>query len=81
MLERVSNLLLAGEPSLRQDNESNLVWRVSIHLTFPSFGRVGHVGDIDVGAHNGELHFDEDLLIQLETKAREVAQQVLTSTI
>jgi hypothetical protein len=81
MLEKVSNLLLAGEPVLMPDSESKWVWRVPVYLTFPSYGRVSHIGDIDVDAHKGELRYDRDLLIQFEAKTSEAAQQVLNSSV
>jgi hypothetical protein len=77
MLERVSNLLLAGEPNLRQDVENNWVWRVPIYLTFPSHGRAGFIGEIEIDAHYGEIRYNEDLLNQFASKADEVAKQVL----
>jgi len=55
MLERVSNLLLAGEPRPVQRSGGHRVWQVPVDLAFPSHGRVGCVGKLDVDARYGEL--------------------------
>ena len=77
MLERVSNLLLADEPALVRISDEKWVWRVPVDLTFPSRGRVGQVGQVDVDAHYGEVRYDEALLGQIRNKTRQLAQEVL----
>lgn len=77
-LERVSNLLLADEPSLVSES-GKWVWRVPIDLTFPSHGRVGRVGELDVDTQNGNVYFDEALLESLRVKTTQIATQVLGS--
>lgn len=75
-LERVSNLLLADEPTLISES-GRWVWRVPIDLTFPSRGRVGRVGELDVDARNGEIKFDDEKLEALRANADKIAKQVL----
>lgn len=85
VLERVSNLLLAGEPKLVQpvgepfDMAQNRrwVWRVPVDLTFPSHGRVGCVGELDVDARYGQVCYTDALLTQMADESRRLAEQVL----
>ena len=76
--ERVSNMLLADEPNLLQTPEQGWVWRVPVDLTFPSHGRVGRVGEVDVDAHCGELRYTDALLTRMANEARGLAQQALS---
>jgi len=78
VLTRVSNLLLAGEPKLVQKSEAASVWRVPVDLTFPSQGRVGQVGELEVDALRGEIHYTEALLAQLQKEAEHLANQYLS---
>lgn len=80
MLERVSNLLLAGEPRLVQRSGGHWVWQVPVDLTFPSYGRVGCVGELDVDARYGEMRYTDALLTRMADEARRLAEQVLHPT-
>ena len=80
MLERISNLLLASEPSLTQLSSQQWVWRVPIDLTFPSHGRVGCVGVIDIDAQSGEILYTQALLAEISTKTQQLTQNTLHST-
>ena len=77
MLEEVSNLLLADEPSLEQTTAGQWQWRVPIDLTLPSSGRVGRVGEITVDARYGRVFYDEALLARIATEAEHLAEQTL----
>jgi hypothetical protein len=77
MLEQVSNLLLAGEPTLVQTADGSWMWRVSVDLTFPSHGRVGCVGEVNVDARYGEVHYDDALLARIVNEAQQLTQQTL----
>jgi hypothetical protein len=77
VLTRISNLLLAGEPTLVQKSETEWTWRVPVDLTFPSHGRIGQVGELEVDAQRGEVHYTEGLLAQLQTEAERLADQYL----
>lgn len=77
MLEQVSNLLLADEPALIQLSDDAWVWRVPIDLTYPSHGRVGRVGTVDVDARYGEVRSTDATLAQLRQSAQRLAQQTL----
>lgn len=80
MLERVSNLLLAGEPRLVQRSGGHWVWRVPVNFTLPSHGRVGCVGELDVDARYGEMHYTDTLLARMADEARRLAERVLHPT-
>lgn len=79
MSERVSHLLLAGEPRLIYTDR--WYWRVPVDLTFPSRGRVGSVGDVDVDATLGEVRFTDELLDQIAQRADRLARMVLETPI
>jgi hypothetical protein len=77
MLERVSNLLLADEPRLVQRPDGHWVWQVPVDLTFPSRGRVGCVGELEVDARYGEVRYSDASLAQIDDNARRLSGQVL----
>ena len=77
MLDRVSNQLISGEPTLVQVETDKWVWRVPVELGFPRYGRVGKVGEVDVNARSGMIDYDSRLLKEIEQKAIELAQRVL----
>jgi len=77
MLEQVSNLLLAGEPRLVQDPAGGWRWRVPVDLTFPTCGRVGKVGELEVDAHYGGIAYDDASLARIAHAAEQLAQQAL----
>jgi len=77
MLEQVSNLLLASEPTLEPAPDGNWRWRVPVDLTFPTRGRVGCVGEVEVDARYGEVHYDDALLARITDEAKRLAQQTL----
>jgi len=77
MLEQVSNLLLAGEPRLVQDPAGGWRWRVPVDLTFPTRGRVGKVGELEVDAHYGGIAYDDASLARIAHVAAQLAQQIL----
>lgn len=78
VLQRVSNLLLAGDPVLEQTATGAWIWRVPVDLTFPSRGRVGCVGEIEVDTHYGEVRYTEALLEKMRDEAERLADQVLS---
>jgi len=80
MLERVSNLLLAGEPRLTETPDGSWVWHVPVDLTFPSHGRVGSVGEVEVDARYGEVHYDDALLAQIAHEVERLARETLHPT-
>lgn len=70
--ERVSHLLLAGTPRLTYTDR--WYWRVPVDLTFPSRGRVGSVGELDVDATLGEITVSDELLDQIAQRADRLAR-------
>ncbi len=79
LLEHVSNLLLADNPTLIQTADGKWIWRVPVDLTFPSHGRVGRVGEVAVDAQYGEVQYTEATLSQIHDKTQQLASQVLQS--
>lgn len=79
MSERVSHLLLAGEPRLTYTDR--WYWRVPVDLTFPSRGRVGSVGEVDVDATLGEVMVSEELLVLMIQRADRLARVVLETPV
>lgn len=77
MLDRVSNQLVAGEPSLQQNVAGDWVWRVPVELGFIKYGRVGKVDELDVNARSGMIYFDDVQLKRIGEKARELARITL----
>lgn len=77
VLQRVSNLLLADEPTLKQLSTEEWVWRVPVDLTFPAHGRVGRVGEIDVDARYGEVRYTAALLEKMGHDCEQLAKQML----
>ena len=80
MLEQVSNLLLADEPKLVETPDGGWIWHVPVDLTFPTQGRVGCVGEVEVDARYGKVHYDDALLTRIANEAQRLAQQVLHPT-
>lgn len=79
MLERVGNLLLAGEPWLVQTAAGSR-WRVPINLTYPGRGRVGQVGTLDVDATLGLVTYTEESLQSFRNEAEALAVQAEIAT-
>lgn len=55
-------------------------WQVPVHLTFPSFGDVGCVGEILVDAESGELQVTPDLIAEIERRAQNLAARFTSFT-
>jgi hypothetical protein len=77
MLEQVSHLLLADDPELVMRGDRKWVWRVPVDLTYPSLGRVGRVGEVEVDAHHGEVQYTAVDLDQIRVRAQQLSSQVL----
>ena len=76
VLRRVSNLLLANEPKLKRSESGGWVWQVPVDLTFPSHGRVGCVGVVEVDARYGEVRYTETLLENIQKQAEKLSEEV-----
>ena len=79
VLERVSNMLLAAEPTLKQSATGDWIWHVPVDLTFPKHGRVGQVGIVEVDARHGEVRYTAALLADIEKNAGRLADELLSS--
>ena len=61
----------AGTPTLVVGGKA--MWRVPVHLTFPSFGDVGPVGCIDVDPVTGEFDHSQITIDEIEKNAEHLA--------
>lgn len=68
ILDSVGDLLDVTEPWLEEDR-----WVMSITLSRPGRGVIGHVGTISVHAASGELLFSEEDRQQVKASARALA--------
>lgn len=69
----ISTQLHAESPTLVVGDQ--VVWRVPIHLTFPSFGDVGQVGFIQVDPVTGEIDTSSPMLDKLTHNAEVLAHR------
>ncbi|NJN82594.1 MAG: hypothetical protein HC802_10205 [Caldilineaceae bacterium] len=80
VLQEVSNLLLAGDPELKSNATGGWIWHVPVDLTFPSRGRVGRVGLIEVDARYGEVRYTEAILTTMRHEAERLADELPSPT-
>lgn len=80
VLGRVSNLLMADEPRLKQSATGAWIWLVPVDLTFPSHGRVGRVGVVEVDALHGEVRYTTALLAEMQKNAEQLADEILSKS-
>ncbi len=80
VLQHVSNLLLAGDPELKPNASGGWTWHVPVDLTFPSRGRVGHVGVIEVDARYGEVRYTEVILEAMQHETERLADEFFSQT-
>lgn len=74
VLDRVSDHMGAGEPSLVIDGEQFL-WRVPVYLSVLPHGRLGQVGAIDVDAQTGQLLAPQDLVEEMRHRAQTLVER------
>jgi predicted DNA-binding antitoxin AbrB/MazE fold protein len=78
VLDEISYLLGGEQPSLIR--EECLYWRVPVTLSFPSHGRVGTVGTIDVNAESGDLMITATIIDEITENARILAARYTPNT-
>jgi len=69
--DEISYLMRGGEPTLVVAD--HIYWRVPVLLTFPGYGSVGIVGDIDVDVETGQLHITPELIAEIQQRAAYLA--------
>jgi predicted DNA-binding antitoxin AbrB/MazE fold protein len=69
ILDELSYLMGGEQPSLIQV-ETQLYWRVPVVMTYPTQGKLGIVGHIDVDAETGKLLLPPGGLDELKRNAR-----------
>ena len=79
MLEQISHLLLADDPELVMRADRTWVWRVPIDFTYPSRGRVGRVGEMEVDAQHGEVRYTTADLDRIRMRTQQMSGQSLSS--
>ncbi len=72
ILDELSYLMGGEQPSLIQV-EAQLYWRVPVVITYPTHGKLGIVGYIDVDAETGELLPPPGGLDELKRSAQTLA--------
>jgi len=81
MLEQISHLLLADDPELVMRADRTWVWRVPIDFTYPSRGRVGRVGEMEVDAQHGEVRYTTADLDRIRMRTQQMSGQSLSSAL
>lgn len=71
VLDEISYLLGGEQPSLVR--EDRLYWRVPVTLSYPSHGRMGTVGAIDVDVESGNLVITPSLIDEITQNAKALA--------
>jgi hypothetical protein len=67
LVDNVGNLLLAETPELLAGEK--MVWRIQVVLSYPTRGRVGTIGTIDLDAVTGEVLANDAVIERLHTDA------------
>lgn len=67
----ISYLMRGDTPSLVVADR--VYWRVPVILTFPSYGPLGTVGNIDVDVETGELKVSADRITEIQRCAQSLA--------
>jgi len=73
LLNEVSYLIWAETPTLAVGKRA--VWRVPAVLGYPSFGKVGTVGMVEVDVETGELNNAEERKTEIEQQGLEIASR------
>jgi hypothetical protein len=74
VLTEIGNLLHGEAPILVVGER--VVWRVSVHLTRPSFGNLGQVGHVDVDVQSGELLVGPETISLIERNAENLVERL-----
>lgn len=75
--ENISHLLGAEQPSLAVGDQA--IWRVPAWIGFPSLGRVGVVGTVEVDVETGELKNLSECRQEIERHLEELRPHLPTS--
>ncbi len=74
VLTEIGNLLHGEPPTLVVGEQ--VVWRVPVHLTRPSFGNIGQVGHVDVDIESGELFINPEIISLIEHNAKNLVERL-----
>lgn len=74
MISIVSGNIGADSPTLVLSE--NPVWRVPAYLSFPRFGQVGLVGEIDVDVKTGEMSNGQECKSSIEDAADQLTKRL-----
>ncbi len=74
LMDEVSLLISPEIPLLVVTGQEAIFWRFPIVFSMGSRGRLGQVGEIDVDARSGELLLNDDMIEDIKTHARILAQ-------
>jgi hypothetical protein len=68
VVDKVSDHMGGDEPTLVVEAD-RFLWRVPVQLAVLPYGRLGHVGTVDVDAHSGELQITDSLVEEFRRNA------------
>ena len=74
---KISSQMHAGPPALILSQR--VCWRVPVHLTFPSVGDAGSVGNIDVDVDTGEPLITPAVVEEIERHAEDLARRITSA--
>lgn len=74
LMDQVSSQMGAEAPTLVAGGRT--VWRVPAYISFPSVGRAGTVGTIDVDVQTGEMGNTPEKKAEIERYAEEIAKRL-----
>ena len=74
LMDQVSFLMGAEPPTLVIGERA--VWRVPAYISFPSVGRAGTIGTIDVDAQTGEMSNTPEKKAEIKRRGEEIARKL-----
>jgi hypothetical protein len=75
--QKISSQMHGGPPALILSQR--VCWRVPVHLTFPSVGDAGSVGNIDVDVETGEPLITPAVVEEIERHAEDLARRITSA--
>ena len=72
--------LMGGESPTLLLIDKQVLWRVPVMMTYPSYGRLGTVGAIDVSAESGEMLVTDDTIRELQDNGKALGARFTSKT-
>ena len=77
--DKVSYLMGGESPTLLLADQQ-VLWRVPIMMTYPSYGRLGTVGAIDVSAETGKMLISDSTIRELQDNGKALGDRFTSKT-